>query len=353
MATNNALNLGLSGSTGTGAFVGSTAPTLSNVTIDNININTNTIISTNSNGNLNIIPNGSGITLCGDSAAISSGSSTLTRLQLARGGSQAIYTQGSYVNNASGSNISVVKSRSTTIGSFTTVQNSDTIGEFNTFADDGTALRSTGRIYWQVNGTVSTGIIPTQCILQTTNTAGTQTTAVTISNAQVVTLANALPVASGGTGITAFGTGVATALGQNVLGSGAIALETDTSYTPTILFGGGSTGITYSLQAGYYSKVGNVCTVSISIILTNKGSSTGNCQIILPINARATGSSQNVAFNGPQQITYTGTCLLLSIGSGSTIATLYQSATASNLTVLSDTNIANNSQFHACFSYLV
>lgn len=35
-----------------------------------------------------------------------------------------------------------------------------------------------------------------------------------------------LPVANGGTGITAFGTGVATALGQNVTGSGSIALST-------------------------------------------------------------------------------------------------------------------------------
>lgn len=35
-----------------------------------------------------------------------------------------------------------------------------------------------------------------------------------------------LPVANGGTGITAFGTGVATALGQNVTGSGSIVLAT-------------------------------------------------------------------------------------------------------------------------------
>lgn len=44
-----------------------------------------------------------------------------------------------------------------------------------------------------------------------------------------------LPVANGGTGITAFGTGVATALGQNVNGSGAIALITSPTFvTPTL-----------------------------------------------------------------------------------------------------------------------
>lgn len=44
-----------------------------------------------------------------------------------------------------------------------------------------------------------------------------------------------LSVARGGTGITAFGTGVATALGQNVTGSGSIALATSpTLTTPTL-----------------------------------------------------------------------------------------------------------------------
>ena len=44
-----------------------------------------------------------------------------------------------------------------------------------------------------------------------------------------------LSVARGGTGVTAFGTGVATALGQNVTGSGGIALATSpTLVTPTL-----------------------------------------------------------------------------------------------------------------------
>jgi len=51
-------------------------------------------------------------------------------------------------------------------------------------------------------------------------------------------LANAtgvLPVAKGGTGITSFGTGVATALGQNVTGSGGMALSTSpTLATPNL-----------------------------------------------------------------------------------------------------------------------
>jgi hypothetical protein len=48
-------------------------------------------------------------------------------------------------------------------------------------------------------------------------------------------LSAAVPVAKGGTGITAFGTGVATALGANVTGSGGIALATSPTFvTPVI-----------------------------------------------------------------------------------------------------------------------
>jgi hypothetical protein len=44
-----------------------------------------------------------------------------------------------------------------------------------------------------------------------------------------------VPVANGGTGITAFGTGVAAALGQNVTGSGGIALATSPTFVTPVL----------------------------------------------------------------------------------------------------------------------
>jgi hypothetical protein len=47
----------------------------------------------------------------------------------------------------------------------------------------------------------------------------------------VVTVAGTLAVGNGGTGITSFGTGVASALGQNVSGSGSIALTTSPVFT--------------------------------------------------------------------------------------------------------------------------
>jgi hypothetical protein len=56
-----------------------------------------------------------------------------------------------------------------------------------------------------------------------------------ITGSGTITMAGTLAVANGGTGITSFGTGVATALGQNVSGSGSIVLGTSpTVNNPTV-----------------------------------------------------------------------------------------------------------------------
>ncbi len=56
-------------------------------------------------------------------------------------------------------------------------------------------------------------------------------------------------------------------------------VQTKTSWTPTISFGGGSTGITYGTRTGSVVKHGSVVTFSAVIPLTSKGSSTGNLSI--------------------------------------------------------------------------
>ena len=92
-----------------------------------------------------------------------------------------------------------------------------------------------------------------------------------------LTLGSALPVASGGTGITAFGTGVATALGQNVTGSGGIALASSPAFTtPNI---GAATGTQLNLTAqgdvrfedasgGQYAAIQAPATIATNYTLT-------------------------------------------------------------------------------------
>ena len=51
------------------------------------------------------------------------------------------------------------------------------------------------------------------------------------------------------------------------------------TWTPTISFNGNSVGVTYSVQDGHYTKIGNVVTLSFRVGISAKGSSTGNLRI--------------------------------------------------------------------------
>jgi hypothetical protein len=64
------------------------------------------------------------------------------------------------------------------------------------------------------------------------------------------------------------------------------------TFTPVITFGGGSTGITYTVQEGYYTKIGNRVFYDITIVLSAKGSSTGTALITgLPFTSGSSGSN--------------------------------------------------------------
>jgi len=52
------------------------------------------------------------------------------------------------------------------------------------------------------------------------------------------------------------------------------------TFTPQIKISGSTTGITYSEQAGHYTKIGNRVIVNMEIALTAKGSNTGNVSLI-------------------------------------------------------------------------
>ena len=54
--------------------------------------------------------------------------------------------------------------------------------------------------------------------------------------------------------------------------------ETGT-WTPSVSFGGGSTGVTYNNQYGHYTKTGNMVTVQGFVYLSSKGSDNGTALI--------------------------------------------------------------------------
>lgn len=124
-----------------------------------------------------------------------------------------------------------------------------------------------------------------------------------------------------------------------------------TLFTPSLTFGGGSTGITYSGQIGTYMRVGNLLLFSIRIILSNKGSSTGSAVLTgLPFTINATAQAYTFPFVG-ETITYAaGHLACVSVNNTSTI-NLYTQTTATILTPLADTNFANNSGLYVTGSY--
>ena len=51
------------------------------------------------------------------------------------------------------------------------------------------------------------------------------------------------------------------------------------TFTPALAFGGAGTGITYTTQTGYYTRIGRQVTLQIRIVLSSKGSATGGATI--------------------------------------------------------------------------
>jgi len=114
------------------------------------------------------------------------------------------------------------------------------------------------------------------------------------------------------------------------------------TFTPGISFGNGTTGITYSAQTGYYTKIGNVVLFWIRVVLSNKGSSSGYARVTgLPFTASdplyggmSIGFSYNVTFANQ---------MILNLPSNSTTATFYEITESGGSTNLTEGDFSNNS----------
>jgi hypothetical protein len=118
-----------------------------------------------------------------------------------------------------------------------------------------------------------------------------------ITGSGTITMAGTLAVANGGTGITSFGTGVATALGQNVSGSGSIVLGTSptvnnptiTNYVESVVaIGTVTTTNTLSLTSGTVQTA--TLTASTACTFTMPTATAGKSFILLLKQAAATGN---------------------------------------------------------------
>jgi hypothetical protein len=122
------------------------------------------------------------------------------------------------------------------------------------------------------------------------------------------------------------------------------------TFTPTIAFGGASVGITYNstFTVGSYTKIGNTVYVRGSVVLTNKGSSTGSATMGgLPFSASGTPAAYSATW---ANITYTGTWTNYVGGT----AMIFQEVTEAGANQpITDADFANNSEFRFGFTYAV
>jgi hypothetical protein len=151
------------------------------------------------------------------------------------------------------------------------------------------------------------------------------------------------PTASGGTNTTQIAT---TEFVQTAVGT-----STKASYTPVLTFGGGSTGIAYSIQSGYSIKdKDNLVTCWVTIQLSNKGSSTGTAVVSLPYTSTMT-QAVNVmviADNMSSFTGYVGRGLLSATGS---TVTLRREINGTG-TAINDTHFTNTSFISFVIQYV-
>jgi hypothetical protein len=119
------------------------------------------------------------------------------------------------------------------------------------------------------------------------------------------------------------------------------------TWTPALTFGGGSTGMTWTVQVGWYTKVGNVVTAGWNLQTLTKGSSTGAATLTgLPFStANAMGGSLGYT-EKLTSITYPG--FYINIGTPTTMNLLLDAV--GNTTT--DTNFATGANYiRGSFAY--
>jgi hypothetical protein len=125
------------------------------------------------------------------------------------------------------------------------------------------------------------------------------------------------------------------------------------AWTAGITFGGGSTGLILAASTGLYTRVGNIVHLSIYILFTAKGTSTGAVLITgLPF----TINSATGAYSAPSlyfsSITFSGQVVGYGAVNTKTIA-LTQTTTAGVSSALTNTNFANDTGIIMNFTYRV
>ena len=132
------------------------------------------------------------------------------------------------------------------------------------------------------------------------------------------------------------------AFGISVGGTGAANTLNDYeegTFTPTVVFGSGTTGITYSVRLGRYTKIGDTVQYYVQCSLSAKGSSTGNLSITgLPFTNTDTASPPSILTGS-----FTGTNDIQIYANAGAATLNLENRNSGTQTPLTHSNVNNNS----------
>lgn len=125
------------------------------------------------------------------------------------------------------------------------------------------------------------------------------------------------------------------------------------TFTPALLFGGASTGITYTARSGKYTKNRNIITANGYILLSNKGSAVGSAAISsLPFSSNPTANNFSVASIKLSNISFVDIHQNIMLNNANTIL-LREATNAGVETNLTDVNFSNTSSIVFSITYFV
>jgi hypothetical protein len=123
----------------------------------------------------------------------------------------------------------------------------------------------------------------------------------------------------------------------------------ESTFTPVLEFGGATTGITYGTQSGRYIRVGKRLFIQIRIVLTSKGSATGDATVSgLPASGIA-GIQQLMQFIPTAGFSGLSTATAATLTASSTLS--LRQASAIGLTNLTDSSFGNTASFNVAGFY--
>jgi hypothetical protein len=254
-------------------------------------------------------------------------------------------------NSAVSSSLDFIKSRSSTIGTNTIVQSGDTLGNVLFSGADGAGYINSASIIAAVDGTPGTNDMPGRLVFSTTaDGASSPTERLRIDSTGDVTLSTGNLIQ----GTAAKGINFTANTPAAGMTSELLNWYEEGTWTMGLSFGGGTTGITYTVNTGRYIRIGKSVTVTGFLLLSSKGSSTGAAVLTgLPFTIGAGNPSQSVAAIRIANTTFIGQYQAVSsIGTTNIDLGVDNGATGTPGNLV-DTNFANNSLIQLSYTYFV